>query len=89
MVTGSTMSLDFMYLAAQPKTLFWHLTCIKEFWALEASAVFFAMFWACVASAHAVSLRGRNLKITQHARFGVLEWSPQTLPQNLEEVSYE
>src|SRR5258708_33468992 len=29
-----------------------------------------------------VSFRGRKFKkITQHARFGVLEWSPQTLPQ--------
>src|SRR5882672_10462780 len=28
-----------------------------------------------------VGFRGRKLKITQHARLGVLEWSPQTLPQ--------
>src|ERR1700689_2300209 len=32
---------------------------------------------------------GTQLKITQHARFGVLEWSPKTLPQTHGGSSYE
>jgi hypothetical protein len=84
------MSLDIKHLALQVQSRVWHPTCTRKGRRQQGSRRLKLRFSGlrCVSASwhgdHRLLLYfvfGDAIKITQHARFGVLEWSPQTLPQ--------
>jgi hypothetical protein len=86
------MSLDIKGLARQPEAGVWHLTCITEgrhrhsLRSMEFEIFRPALRQRKPAKRSALAFHRYRcfrdaIKITQHARFGVLEWSPKRSPK--------